>query len=286
MNTKVKVGIAAAIVVALVGLILMDQRPGTKPPPVAEPALSVPAPVSDPSGIRLADTSQDPVESIVDRPAELTPPLEMAPRPVDPLPEPETYTVQAGDTLALIAEKKYGDQQYHTLIERANPGVNPRALKPGSKLVIPARDTRPADAAAPQVEPDGNKSYTVQAGDTLARIAKRFYESEKPSILKAICAANPDLGDGNLLRIGVKLMMPKIDRTPAAAVVESPDPVANSGKKTYKVVSGDSLWKIAAKHRGTRTTQDMMTAIQQANSDKLASTSATVRVGWTLVIPE
>jgi nucleoid-associated protein YgaU len=285
MNTKVKVGIAAAIVVALVGLILMDQRPGTKAPPAAEAPLSMPPTVSDSSGLVLANT-QEPVESIVDRPADLTPPLEMAPRPADPLPEPETYTIQAGDTLALIAEKKYGDQQYHTLIERANPGVNPRALKVGVKLVIPARDTRPADAVTPQVEPDGNKSYTVQAGDTLARIAKRFYESEKPSILKAICAANPDLGDGNLLRIGSKLLMPKIDRTPAAAVVESPDPVANSGKKTYKVVSGDSLWKIAARHRGTRTTQDMMTAIQQANSDKLASTSATVRVGWTLVIPE
>lgn len=282
MNTKVKVGIAAAIVVALVGLILMDQRP-TKPPATNEPPLSMTPPVSEPSGLQLANQS-DPMEPI-DRPVDLTP-IEMAPRPAEAPPEPETYTVQPGDTLALIAEKKYGDQQYHTLIERANPGINPRALRPNTRLIIPARDTRPADAVAPQVEPDGNKSYTVQAGDTLARIAKRFYESEKPAILKAICAANPDLGDGNLLRVGVKLIMPRIDRTPAVAVVESPDPVANSGKKTYKVVSGDSLWKIAAKHRGTRTTQDMMTAIQQANSDKLASTSATVRVGWTLVIPE
>ena len=36
-----------------------------------------------------------------------------------------------------IAERVYGDGKYWPLIAEANPGVDPRALKPGDELCIP-----------------------------------------------------------------------------------------------------------------------------------------------------
>jgi len=48
------------------------------------------------------------------------------------------YVVAEGDEgFADIAEKVYGDPKYWRLIAEANPGVDPRMLKPGDELFIP-----------------------------------------------------------------------------------------------------------------------------------------------------
>ncbi len=56
-------------------------------------------------------------------------------------PQGDTYTVQKGDTLSLIAKKVYKDgRKYHRIL-KANEAVlkgNPNRLKPGMKLVVPA----------------------------------------------------------------------------------------------------------------------------------------------------
>ncbi|MBD0347423.1 MAG: LysM peptidoglycan-binding domain-containing protein, partial [Coleofasciculus sp. Co-bin14] len=56
----------------------------------------------------------------------------------------QTYTVQPGDTLALIAQKFYGDGNLWQLIYDANRntiGDNPNQLQVGMVLVIPAKDS-------------------------------------------------------------------------------------------------------------------------------------------------
>lgn len=55
----------------------------------------------------------------------------------------QTYTLQPGDTLALIAQKSYGDGNLWQLIYDANRntiGDNPNQLQVGTVLVIPAKD--------------------------------------------------------------------------------------------------------------------------------------------------
>jgi len=51
----------------------------------------------------------------------------------------QTYVVTADDAGAFsgIAVKMYGDGKYWRLIAEADPGVDPRMLKPGDELFIP-----------------------------------------------------------------------------------------------------------------------------------------------------
>lgn len=57
-----------------------------------------------------------------------------------PVPEAETYTVQAGDTLSKIAKNKLGDANAYMKIFEANRDLltNPDQIKPGQVLKIPA----------------------------------------------------------------------------------------------------------------------------------------------------
>ncbi|KPK83550.1 MAG: hypothetical protein AMJ81_07965 [Phycisphaerae bacterium SM23_33] len=48
------------------------------------------------------------------------------------------YTVREGDgSLTDVAKRVYGDSKHVSLIQQANPSVEPDALEPGTKLVIP-----------------------------------------------------------------------------------------------------------------------------------------------------
>jgi nucleoid-associated protein YgaU len=245
-----------------------------------------------PMGDEIVDRASGALETVT-APAD---PVRMVPEPVFPVePAPtaapaETYVVQQGDKLFTIAEKKYGDGNKYTLILQANPGLKPDSLRVGQKLVIPARaaPTPAATEAAPADSGDG-RSYTVQSGDTLEKIAKRVYSSARPAIMRQLLEANSALGNGgDLLHVGMKLVLPKIDTNPAAPRVESADssPAAAEGRKTYKVVANDSLWKIAAKFKGTKNVTDMMDAIVAANGDKLHAKGDALQVGWTIVIPD
>lgn len=50
------------------------------------------------------------------------------------------YTVKKGETLAIIAEKFYGDIKRYTLIASYNFISDPKTLEPGQKLIIPISD--------------------------------------------------------------------------------------------------------------------------------------------------
>jgi S-formylglutathione hydrolase FrmB/LysM repeat protein len=68
------------------------------------------------------------------------------------------YTVAAGDTLAGVASRFYGDAQLSGLIAAASGIDDPAEIDAGQQLIVPDL-TR----------------YTVVAGDTLAELASRFY---------------------------------------------------------------------------------------------------------------
>jgi len=147
--------------------------------------------------------------------------------------------------------------------------------------------TPSTDGSAPgaaQTTPQRPQHYVVERGDTLSGISQKLYGSSRHhgAILKANSGV---LSDPRLLQPGMRLRIPPLEgsegRAPAAS---SPSPVlaASSGRRTYKVEQGDSLWRIAEKCYGG----DGMKYkdIQTANSRVLPD-AASLQPGMVLVIP-
>jgi nucleoid-associated protein YgaU len=121
------------------------------------------------------------------------------------------YTVKSGDTLEGIARAQLGDGQKWRSIVEINPGLDPKALKIGQKIKMPAGGTASAkEASAPAVGAGSasTNTYTVQKGDTLVAIARKFYGGD--SDWKRILDANSSVlkGDAAALRPGMKLTIP------------------------------------------------------------------------------
>ena len=121
------------------------------------------------------------------------------------------YTVKSGDTLEGIARTQLGDGQKWRSIVEINPGLDPKALKIGQKIKMPAGGMASAKEASAPAVGAGNAStntYTVQKGDTLVAIARKFYggDSDWKRILEANSSALK--GDAAALRPGMKLTIP------------------------------------------------------------------------------
>lgn len=67
-------------------------------------------------------------------------PQQQAPLPAPPPAPPpaRTYTIAPGDTLARIAAARLGDASRWRDIAAANPGLDPRRLRPGRTIDLPA----------------------------------------------------------------------------------------------------------------------------------------------------
>lgn len=89
----------------------------------------------------------------------------------------KTYTVKAGDTLSGIA-KKYGTT--YQALTAYNGIANPNLIYTGQKIKIPVEVT------------ESEKMYTVQPGDTLSGIAKK-YGTTYQVLAKLNGISNPDL---------------------------------------------------------------------------------------------
>ncbi|MFM8534485.1 MAG: DUF5134 domain-containing protein [Acidimicrobiia bacterium] len=55
----------------------------------------------------------------------------------DPISEARFYRIEAGDTLARVSLRRYGDASKWPVLVKANPGLNPRRLKVGALIVLP-----------------------------------------------------------------------------------------------------------------------------------------------------
>ena len=105
------------------------------------------------------------------------------------------YTVVAGDTMFLIAQR-FG-VSLDALIA-ANPQIaDPNVIQIGQKICIPPPTPMP-DPPCP-----GGFIYTVAAGDTMFLIAQRFGVS-----LQALIAATPQIPDPNVIQVGDRICIP------------------------------------------------------------------------------
>lgn len=121
-----------------------------------------------------------------------------------------SYVIKSGDTLEAIARAQLGDGQKWRQIASANPGINPNNLKVGQSITIPeggVEAPRAAGSVGAATPVEGN-AYTVQKGDTLVALSRKFYGGD--SEWKRILEANRPLlkGDPASLKPGMKLTIP------------------------------------------------------------------------------
>jgi nucleoid-associated protein YgaU len=172
--------------------------------------------------------------------------------------------------------------------------VNPNKMRVGTKLVLPSQaatvSAEPVAVEETTAPADGTpRSYTIQAGDVLSKIAKRFYGSS--SAASRIQEANPEaLKDPDFLIVGTKIVLPDAPaRAPVTVSTGEPgtahttakvDPAVQTGR-THSVARGESLWKIAEKHHGGQGVLAYMDKLVAANPDKLVEEHAAC-TGWVL----
>lgn len=142
----------------------------------------------------------------------VVPPVKVVALPAAPAAGTMQYTIKSGDTLEGIARTQMGDGQKWQLIAAANPGLDPKALKIGQKITIPASTTTVSKdkTAAPAGGSTASapNTYTVQKGDTLIELSRKFYgnDAEWKRILEA--NATTLKGDAKAIAPGMKLVIP------------------------------------------------------------------------------
>ncbi|MCI7241035.1 MAG: LysM peptidoglycan-binding domain-containing protein [Bacilli bacterium] len=167
-----------------------------------------------------------------------------------PTSESETYTVKKGDSLYSIA------QEFNTTVDilKKLNNLTSNTLSIGQILKLP----KPTDIDEPSQEPT-NITYTVQSGDSLYKIATK-YNTTIDAIKKANNLTNDLLSIGQVLTIPTTIISEEV-----------PEP----NYFNYKVVSGDSLYKIAKKYNVT------VDSIKELNN----LTSNLLSIGQTIKIP-
>lgn len=138
-----------------------------------------------------------------------------------------THTVQKGETLTSIAKAAYGNSNYYLKIQAANPGINPKTLKVGQVIKLPAIETgttaTPDRITSTLGSTDTHstvtgKTYKVQSGDTLQGIAVKVYGKRSMAdkiyeMNKAAIGSSP-----NHLKLGMTLRLPEVAATATPTV--------------------------------------------------------------------
>jgi nucleoid-associated protein YgaU len=155
------------------------------------------------------------------------------------------------------------------------------------------------------------QEYKAMPGDTVSRIARKYYGSDSKANCTLIIAANPSLkANPNKIVVGKTYVVPmkeapatsaaptasaQAQTTPAPAVAAAQvaptapvaaaaatvPPTAPAANRTYVVKSGDSLWKIA---NSQCKDPNAMAAIRSLNKDVLKKGDA-LSVGMKLRLP-
>lgn len=173
------------------------------------------------------------------------------------IPGPDTYTVQAGDSLARIAEK-FGVRLFDLVTVNNLTLESPVFV--GQILRIPPRP--PTATAPPLTVPAGYTTYRVKEGDTLLPIARQFGVT-----VSQIRSAN-NLNSDSIFPGQVLLIPPP--NTPTRTRTPLPP-----GAVTYVVQPGDQLLRIARRFGLT------LTQLRSANG----LTIDTISPGRVLFIP-
>ncbi len=165
------------------------------------------------------------------------------------------YQVRSGDSWWRISNR-FGIPV--SVLKQTN-NTSSNMLRPGQYVIIPASGSSHASSSTQEyAQRRGN--YTVQSGDTLWDISRRFNVE-----MQTLIAANGL--SGNTIHPGQKLYIPGHTRSGGGD--------GSRVQTTYSVKSGDTLWEIARRYNVE------MSALRNANN----LSGNTIRPGQELNIP-
>lgn len=108
----------------------------------------------------------------------------------------ETYQVQKGDSLALIAKRRLGAESRWTEIQAANPGLDPKRLRLGAEIRIPTGGATVSNAGSlANLTTKAPSTYKKAVPAAAPKSAARSYRIQKGDVLRSIARAQ--LGDEN-----------------------------------------------------------------------------------------
>lgn len=157
-----------------------------------------------------------------------------------------TYQVKSGDTLSQIARVTHVSVSD---LQRINHISNANVIFPGQTLQL---DNQPAAPKAPvqqhSQQTSGDTTYTVKAGDTASRIASQFGLTlgELQSLNKIANINLIFVGQRLLVKRGSNVAVPTVTGTAKPQSAPQQQQAPQGG--VYRVVSGDTMSAIAAKH--------------------------------------
>jgi len=247
-------------------------EPAPVPAPIPEPA-PVPVPVPEPAPVPVPVPEPAPVPVPVPEPAPVPEPV---PPPVPPVPS-EIHVMQQGETLYAIA-KAHGITL--ASLVKANEDLDPRRLRPGQKIRLPAGtaavapkppDPEPAPVPAPAPPtpepvppapaPTPMPQHTVAPGETLHAIARKYGVTSK-TIIEANHLKNPDS-----ISVGQKLKVPGGRKSSdTGSGTPAPAPHRRPTASTYIVKPGDSLFSIS---RSTGTPMEELKKVNRLTNDRI-----------------
>lgn len=138
--------------------------------------------------------------------APAAPSAESAAAPTGPTSLPEmgskmAYYVMRGDTLGAIAQKIYGSRKKWKALQAENGLADANKIYPGDVIYFTLNDS--SKAFAEKYEIGNRQAYTIAKGDTLARLAAKFYGTQ--GAWRALWKENPQILNPDRIRVGMVL---------------------------------------------------------------------------------
>jgi len=111
------------------------------------------------------------------------------------------YYVMRGDTLGAISQKIYGSRKKWKALQSENGLADANKIYPGDVIYFTLNES--SKAFAEKYEVGNRQAHTVVKGDTLARLAAKFYGTQ--GAWRALWKENPQVLNPDRLRVGTVL---------------------------------------------------------------------------------
>ncbi|MHC4502360.1 MAG: LysM peptidoglycan-binding domain-containing protein, partial [Planctomycetota bacterium] len=188
------------------------------PPSIGPDMLHEPStPVESPPQLSIYEQSERPEPSVAPLSAEAPRAEEFAAAQVT---GKRLYVVKRGESFFTITKKLFGTVRYFPAVQKANPDVDPRRLRPGQVIAIPApagatlreefiatpEDMKPKP---PRVYLERDTTHLIRPGETLEGISKKYYDRRQK--WRHILRVNPGrIRSPKRLKPGIRIVIPAL----------------------------------------------------------------------------
>ncbi len=219
----------------------------------------------------------------------------IAERPADP-PAPPTSSPTGTVSSPTTSREIDSGFTSRTLMAGNDPAKSvpktPAESAPSNSLIASPAGTTPRSETTTDGKVDLGKAavdtHRVQPGDSFTSLAQSYYGNSKYA--KFLADSNPGVSDPARLALGTTIKIPPLPRDietrkPTAASEKAVPSVttAASGKRTYKVKSGDSFYRIAKDQLGNA---ERWRELLDLNKTVVNGDPSALQPGQTLVLPD